>query len=431
MMHVKSYSSRRSSRRMVSSSSLLGLSMLTAAANALSISTSSASATNICNARYLGKSDLLVSESCLGTMTFGIQNNDDDAFQQLDYATSNGCNFIDTAELYPVPLTSPDYRAGATEEILGRYIAKDRVSREDLVIATKISGYSPNSSVAAARSYPNEPISPPPDCRLDSASVKNAVDASLRRMNTDYIDLYQVHWPDRYVPAFGMTTFRHKQAQQRENDEVSILETASALKDMIDEGKIRYIGLSNESTFGCSQWIDACEQLGIRDKLATIQNSYNLLDRRFDSELAEACHHYDIGLLPWSVLAGGLLSGKYNKRHISTTGLASTPNSRFLRFGEYMKRWHPNFATKTTLDATEEYSQIASDAGLTPSELAIGFVRSREFVKKNGSVIVGATTMEQLKENLAPFVDNVTLDEEILARIDEVHLKCKDPCCSL
>lgn len=394
--------------------------MLTAAAKALSTT-----ATNVCNPRCLGKSDLIVSESCLGTMTFGVQNNDEDAFQQLDYAISTGCNFIDTAELYPVPLTCPDYRAGATEEILGRYIAKERVSRQDMVIATKIAGYFPNSPVAAARSYPNEPISPPPDCRLDSSSVKNAVDASLRRLQTDYIDLYQVHWPDRYVPAFGMTTFQHEQAR---NDEVSIFETASALKDMIDEGKIRYIGLSNESTFGVCQWINACEQLGIRDKLATIQNSYNLLDRRFDSELAEACHHYDIGLLPWSVLAGGLLSGKYNKRHSSGS---STPNSRFIRFGDYMKRWHPNFAAQTTLDATEEYAKIASDAGLTPSELAIGFVRSREFVKKNGSVIVGATTMEQLKENLAPFVNDVTLDEQVLARIDEVHLKCKDPCCSL
>ncbi|KAK1747202.1 aldo-keto reductase family protein [Skeletonema marinoi] len=434
MTFIASYSRLQrssSSVRMISSSSILGLSMLTAAANALS-TTSSAATTNICNARYLGKSDLLVSESCLGTMTFGIQNNDDDAFQQLDYATSTGCNFIDTAELYPVPLTSPEYRAGATEEILGRYIAKDRVCREDLVIATKICGYSPNSRVAAARSYPNEPISPPPDCRLDSSSVKNAVDASLRRLNTDYIDLYQIHWPDRYVPSFGMTTFQHTQAQQREDDEISILETASALKDMIDEGKIRYIGLSNESTFGVCQWINACEQLGIRDKLATIQNSYNLLDRRFDSELAEACHHYDIGLLPWSVLAGGLLSGKYNKRHNgSNVIITSTSNSRFVRFGEYMKRWHPNFASKTTLDATEEYAKIASDAGLTPSELAIGFVRSREFVKKNGSVIVGATTMDQLKENLAPFVNDVALDEEVLARINEVHLKCKDPCCSL
>ena len=367
-------------------------------------------------------------------MTFGIQNNDADAFEQLDYAFSTGCNFIDTAELYPVPLNCPEYRAGATEEILGRYIAKNTARRNEMVIATKIVGYSPNSPVAAARSYPDAPIVPPPDGRLDAKSVRNAVEASLRRLNTDYIDLYQIHWPDRYLPAFGMTTFHHDLAQRREGDEISIFETASALKELIDEGKIRYIGLSNESTFGVCQWINACEQLGIRDKLASIQNSYNLLDRRFDSELAEACHHYDIGLLPWSVLAGGLLSGKYNKRE---TGISRnnnnelTSNSRFVRFGEYMKRWHPNFANQNTLDASEEYAKIASEAGLTPSELAIGFVRSREFVKKNGSVIVGATTLEQLKENLAPFVNDVTLDDEVLARIDEVHMRCKDPCCSL
>ena len=337
MMFISSSSRRGLNRK---STSLLGLSMLTAAATnmkgsfALSTAaTSSATNTNICNARYLGKSDLLVSESCLGTMTFGVQNSDEDAFEQLDYAMSRGCNFIDTAELYPVPLTSPDYRAGATEEILGRYIAKNMNNggkrREDLIIATKIAGFFPSSPVAAARSYPNEPISPPPDCRLDKTSIRNAVDASLRRLNTDYIDLYQIHWPDRYVPAFGMTTFQHNQVR---DDDISILETASALKDMIDEGKIRYIGLSNESTFGVCQWINACEQLGIRDKLATIQNSYNLLDRRFDSELAEACHHYDIGLLPWSVLAGGLLSGKYNKRTMGDNVIKSTSNSRFVKF---------------------------------------------------------------------------------------------------
>ncbi|KAL7459521.1 hypothetical protein ACHAWC_011292, partial [Mediolabrus comicus] len=215
------------------------------------------------------------------------------------------------------------------------------------------------------------------------------------------------------------------------DDDISILETASALKDMIDEGKIRYIGLSNESTFGVCQWINACEQLGIRDKLATIQNSYNLLDRRFDSELAEACHHYDIGLLPWSVLAGGLLSGKYNKRTMGDNVIKSTSNSRFVKFPEYMTRWNPKTTNTMTLDATEKYAEIASDAGLTPSQLAIGFVRSREFVKKNGSVILGATTMEQLKENLAPFENDIMLDEEVLARIDEVHLTSRDPCCSL
>lgn len=416
-----------------SKSSLIGLTLLVSAAQKSSaLSTTAAAATNICNARNLGNSDLVVSEACLGTMTWGVQNTASDAFTQLDYARSRGCNFIDTAELYPVPLTAPQYRAGATEEILGQYIAKiGEAQRDELVIATKIAGYMPNSPIAAARSYPNEPLDPMPDCRLDSNSVKDAVHASLRRLNTDRIDLLQIHWPDRYTPAFGMTTYRHS-LKRDAGDEIPILETASALKELMDEGKIRYIGLSNESTFGVCEWINACEQLGIRDKLATIQNSYSLLDRRFDSELAEACDHYNIGLLPWSILGGGLLSGKYNQRSTGNS-LPSTSNSRFVRFPDYMKRWHPSSASRATLDATEEYAQIAMEAEMTPSELAIAFVRSRKFVEKAGSVIVGATTMEQLEENLAPFVDNrsVELDEEVLARIDEVHMKCRDPCCLL
>ena len=412
----------------------LGLSLLTAAstsyrASALSTIVSSTTASNICNARNLGSSDLLVSEACLGTMTYGVQNTESEAFEQLDYARSQGCNFIDTAELYPVPLTAPEYRAGATEEIVGAYLSKiGAAQRNELVIATKVAGFFPSSPVAAARSYPNAPIDPPPDCRLDAQSVKDAVHASLRRLNTDHIDLIQLHWPDRYVPVFGQTTFDH---DQKREDEVPILETATALKELMDEGKIRYIGLSNESTFGVCEWIRACDQLGIRDKLATIQNSYSLLDRRFDSELAEACDQYDIGLLPWSVLAGGLLSGKYNKRSTGKS-IPSDANSRFVRFPDYMRRWHPISATQPTLDATEEYAQIAQEAGLTPSELAIAFVRSRRFVKDNGSLIVGATTMEQLKENLAPFDGNdVSLDEEILAKINEVHMKSRDSSCSL
>ena len=269
-----------------------------------------------------------------------------------------------------------------------------------------------------------------PDCRLDSASVKDAAHASLRRLNTDHIDLLQLHWPDRYVPAFGATTYHHS---MKRDDDVPILETATALKELIEEGKIRYIGLSNESTYGVCEWVKVCETLGISDKLASIQNSYSLLDRRFDSELAEACDHYNIGLLPWSVLGGGLLSGKYNKHSIGKGVIPKSPNSRFVRFPDYMKRWHPASASKSTLDATEEYTTIAKDVGMTPSELAIAFVRSRQFVEKSGSVIVGATSMEQLKENLAPFVDGekVQLDEEVLMRIDEVHMKSRDPCCSL
>ena len=227
-----------------------------------------------------------------------------------------------------MPLTDPNYRAGATEEIIGEYLEKiGPAQRDELVIASKIAGFFPASPVAAARAYPDAPRDPPPDCRLDASSVRDAAHASLRRLRTDRIDLMQIHWPDRYVPAFGMTTYHH---DQKRDDEVPILETASALRDLIDEGKIRYIGLSNESTYGVAEWVEACEQLGIRDKLATIQNSYSLLDRRFDSELAEACEYYNIGLLPWSVLAGGLLSGKYNKRS-KGRGLPADDNSRYVR----------------------------------------------------------------------------------------------------
>ena len=407
----------------------VGLSLLTAASTLYRSSALSTTSTNICNARHLGSSDLLISEACLGTMTFGVQNNAADAFQQLDYARSMGCNFIDTAELYPVPLTAPEYRAGATEEIVGDYIHKiGAAQRDELVIATKVAGFFPNSPVAAARSYPDAPMDPAPDCRLDAASVKDAVHASLRRLQTDHVDLLQIHWPDRYLPVFGQMTFDH---DAKRDGDVPILETATALKELIDQGKIRYIGLSNESSYGVCEWIKACEQLGIRDKLASIQNSYSLVDRRFDSELAETCDAYNIGLLPWSVLAGGLLSGKYNQKSKGNS-IPSNDNSRFVRFPDYMRRWHPMSASQATLDATEEYAQIAQEAGMTPSQLAIAFVRSRKFVKDNGSVIVGATTLEQLKENLSPFDrKDVEIDDEILNKIDEVHMRCRDPSCSL
>lgn len=379
------------------------------------------SSSTISGPRRLGNTDLVVSEACLGSMTFGVQNNQEEAFSQLDYARQQGVNFIDTAELYPVPLTAPDWRPGATEEIIGAYVDKIGASaRNELVIASKVAGYFPSSPVAAARyeNIPSEPI----DGRLDALSVKTACEASLKRLRTDRIDLYQVHWPDRYLPVFGQTEFRHNMKRE---DDVSIEETASALRDLIEEGKVRYIGISNESSFGVSQWVQACKKLGIQDKLASIQNSYSLLDRRFDSELAEICDAYEIGLLPWSILAGGLLSGKYQ------SGNSPTKSSRFIKYPEYMSRWSPVSARPETLAAVDDYVEIAKAAGMSPSELAIAFIRSRPFVSNYGSTIVGATTMEQLKENLAPFATDNVLDDDVLEAINKVHLKCRDPSCAL
>lgn len=374
---------------------------------------------------------MIVSEACLGTMTYGVQNTQEDAFAQMDYATQEcGVNFIDTAELYPVPLTAPEWCPGVTEEIVGNYL-QQRVTparRDELVIATKMVGYFPRSRVAAVRSdLPIRSSTDPslwPDGRLDASSVRTATEASLRRLRTDRIDLMQIHWPDRYLPSFGESMFRH----ERKRSAVSIEETVSALRDLIDEGKIRYVGLSNESTLGVCEWVKATEKYGIRDKLVSIQNSYNLLDRRFDSELAEACDYHDIGLLPWSVLAGGLLSGKYR----SSSTSSPSPDSRFLKYPEYMKRWSPSMASAETLTATDAYANIADRAGMTPAELAIAFVRSRKFVSDVGSIIVGATTMEQLRENLAPFdpnnnINTPSLSKDVLEAIDKVHMKCRNP----
>jgi aryl-alcohol dehydrogenase-like predicted oxidoreductase len=355
-------------------------------------------------------------------MTFGVQNSQEEAFEQMDYARSCGINFIDTAELYPVPLTAPNWRPGATEEIVGEYLKKIGPERDELVIATKIAGFIPKSPIAAVRTVPpaEEPF---PDGRLDAKSVQMATDASLRRLQTDRIDLMQIHWPDRYIPVFGQLEYRH---EMKRDDAVEIEETAAALKNMIDEGKIRYIGLSNESPFGVCEWIRATERLGIRDKLVSIQNSYSLVDRRFDSDLAEICDHYSIGLLPWSILAGGLLSGKYRE------GKNPSENSRFVKYPEYMSRWSPATAREETLSAANEYSKIAEENGMTPTELSIAFTRTRRFVADNGSVIVGATTMDQLKENLSPFDGNTPeLSMDILEKINEIHMKCRDPSCNL
>lgn len=393
-------------------------------AHGLSKSLDSSTAAKICGARRLGGSDLIVSEACLGTMTFGVQNSQAEAFEQLDYARSVGVNFIDTAEMYPVPMTAPDWIPGSTEAIVGNYLSKiGSVQRDDLVVATKITGYMTNSFVAAVRTAP--PAGKPfPDCRLDAESIHTACTASLRRLQTDRIDLMQIHWPDRYLPSFGQTEFKSELIR---DDSIPIEETAAALRDLIEAGKIRYIGLSNESPLGVCEWVKATTDLGIRDRLVSIQNSYSLLDRRFDGDLAEVCNFHNIGLLPWSILAGGLLSGKYSK------GQTAPPGSRFVKYPAYMRRWSPVTASEATLDAVERYAKIAKENAISLADLAISFARTRPFISEMGSVIVGATTMEQLKENLSQFDGNlpVKLSGDVLSAINEVHMTCRDPSCYL
>ena len=372
--------------------------------------------------RTLGSSSLRVTEACLGTMTWGVQNSEKDAHAQLDYAIKQrGVNFVDTAELYPVPLTAPEWRAGTTEEYIGTWLAKNPEWREKIVLATKVCGFMPSSAVAAARTEP--PTEPKPDCRLDRASIRAACDASLRRLQTDYIDLYQLHWPDRYVPIFGATVYDF----DRERDSIEITETALALKELLDEGKIRSYGLSNETPYGVCEWVRVAKELGMPPP-ATIQNAYSLMTRGFEEGLAEACspRHNNIGLLPWSILCGGLLSGKY-----SGHGHAE-PSSRFVQFEDYMSRWHPKHARQETLEAAAAYTAIAEKAGLTPSQLAILWCRTRPFVQ-HGAVIVGATSMEQLAENLDAFdlEAESLMSDEMKADIDAVHLKCRDPSNSL
>jgi aryl-alcohol dehydrogenase-like predicted oxidoreductase len=374
--------------------------------------------------RLLGTSSLRVTEACLGTMTWGVQNSEADGHAQLDYAVKErGVNFVDTAELYPVPLSSPDWRAGRTEEIIGTWLEANPEWRAKLVLATKVCGYASKSRIAAARTSP--PADPPPDCRLDRASVRAACEASLRRLRTDYIDLYQLHWPDRYVPLFGQTVYDFGRER---DDAVPIEETAGALKELLDEGKIRAYGLSNESPYGLCEWMRVAERLGLPPP-ATIQNAYSLLCRNFEEQLAEACapRHHNVGLLPWSVLCGGLLSGKYG----ATARAPAAADARFVKYHDYMSRWHPKHARPSTLAAAEAYAAIAEQAGMSASDLAILWCRTRPFIA-HGSVIVGATSVEQLKHNLDAFgLPAALLTEEVTREIDKVHMRCRDPSSSL
>ena len=338
----------------------------------------------------LGQSELHVSEICLGTMTFGQQNTLPEACEQLDYALERGVNFIDTAEMYPVPARGETQ--GRTESFVGEWL-KDR-PRDSVIVATKIAGQGRPINWLRGGSL-----------AVNRSNVRRAVEDSLQRLQTDYIDLYQIHWPDRYVPQFGAVAYD----LASERTATPIAEQLEAFAQVIREGKVRYLGLSNETAWGVAEFSHVASRLGL-PKVVSIQNAYSLLNRTFDSSLAEASRREDVGLLAYSPLAFGLLTGKH--------AAGPAPGSRLALFESFGQRYR-----KPNVDiAAAAYLEVARTHGLSPAALALAFVRSRFFTS---STIIGATTRQQLEENLNSV--DVTLSPEVLAAVEQVHARYPNP----
>lgn len=341
--------------------------------------------------RKLGSTDLDVSLICLGTMTFGRQNTEAEAFEQLDYAWSQGVNFLDAAEMYPIPV-DPKLQ-GLTETIIGNWMSQ-RGNRDQVVVATKVAG--PGEMVKFIR----------PDMHFDRKNIRAALTSSLQRLQTDYIDLYQLHWPDRVTNYFGQLGYKHAP----EADGTPILETLQVLKELVDEGLVRHVGLSNETAWGTMKFLGYAEQLGL-PKVVSVQNPYNLLNRSAEVGLAEVLQREAVSLLPYSPLAFGTLSGKYLQGN-------KPAGARLTLFPEYGRYFNDNGVA-----ATQQYVDIARRYELDPAQMALAFVNSREFVAGN---IIGATTMAQLRSNITAV--ELQLLPEVLADIEQVHQQISNPC---
>jgi aryl-alcohol dehydrogenase-like predicted oxidoreductase len=336
----------------------------------------------------LANSDLNVSEITLGSMTFGQQNTLADACEQLDYAFAQGVNFIDTAEMYPVPARAETQ--GRTEEYVGQWLR--RQVRDKVIIGSKVAG--PARGMGWIRNGPES---------LDRANITAAIEGSLKRLQTDYIDLYQIHWPARNVPMFGKSNYN----PALERPSTSVEEQLTVLGELVKSGKVRHIGVSNETPWGVAEFLKVAECLGLQ-RIITLQNPYNLINRTFETGLHEMCHREQISLLAYSPLAFGLLSGKYVKNPVEPGRMTLYPD-----FGQRYKK--PNVPT-----AVSAYVQLAQQHGLSPAKMALAFIRSRPFV---ASTIIGATTMPQLQENL----DCIELSAEQLSSIEEIHLRYPNP----
>ena len=338
----------------------------------------------------LGSSDLKVSRVCLGTMTFGTQNSEADAHRQLDFALAHGINFIDTAEMYSVPPDAESY--GRTETCIGNWLK--RQARDRIVLATKISG--PGRSLSWIRNG---------DLAFNRKNIRAAIEASLARLQTDYVDLYQLHWPDRNTPIFGEYQFD----PGKEREFVPLEETLTALAELVKEGRVRHVGLSNETPWGVMQFLHLAQKHGL-PRVVSVQNAYSLLNRTWEMGLAEIGFRENVGLLAYSPLAFGLLSGKY---------LADAQaRGRLTLFQGFAQR----YSKVNVPPAVEAYAELARANGLTPVELALGFVASRSFV---ASTIIGATTLEQLGEDIAAC--EISLGADLLRQIEALYLRYGNP----
>ena len=343
------------------------------------------------NYRKLGNTDLDVSTICLGTMTWGEQNTQEEGFEQMDYAIDQGINFFDTAELYAIPPKKETY--GKTEEIIGNWFEK-RKNREKVILATKIAG----PGLSWIRDGEKQ---------FNEKNINKAINESLKRLKTDYIDLYQLHWPERKTNYFGKLGYEHKD----ENTWNSFEEILVCFDEIIRSGKVKYIGISNETAWGLAKFLEISKIKNL-PKIMSVQNPYNLLNRTYEVGLAEISVREQSGLLAYSPLAFGFLSGKYRNDNMPK-------GSRMELFGEYFPRYKTDKASK----AIEKYFNIANSNNLDFSQMCLKFCEVQSFVT---SVIIGATTMEQLKTNIESV--NVNLEKEIIKKINEVQEIFPNPC---
>jgi aryl-alcohol dehydrogenase-like predicted oxidoreductase len=337
--------------------------------------------------KKLGNTELEVSLICLGTMTYGEQNNEKEAHEQLDYSLSKGINFIDTAEMYAIP--PREETQGTTEQIIGNWLSR-RKDREKIILATKVAG--PGMEYLRGGSS------------LSKKHILQAADDSLKRLQTDYIDLYQVHWPERKTNFFGRLGYEYSNEMG-----VSIEETLDAMSMLVKSGKVKYIGISNETPWGTNKYLQLTKDAGY-EKIISIQNPYSLLNRIYEVGLAEISQHENIGLLAYSPLGFGQLTGKYINK--------TEENTRLGLYGD----WFTRYSNENCINAVKEYSKIANKYNISLTHLALAFVNTRPFVASN---IIGATTMKQLKENIESI--DIDLSEEILEEINEVHLNQPNP----